>query len=448
MIIKTVMSRKHPGFKPKEPHQHKDLTFPEGFLWGTATSSHQVEGWNEYNDWWEWEHLPGTIADGQMSGRAADHYHKFREDFDIVQKLGNNAHRLSIEWSRINPRKGEFNQKAIDHYIEVLKDLKHRNIKVMLTLHHFTLPIWFADMGGFAKKENVQWFSKFVKEVVPQLREYVDFWITINEPNIYAMMSYMLGLWPPGITNNFKAYKVFSNLALAHREAYEIIHDICSDDNPQVGVAHNVISFETYNKHSFSDWLSVKIVDWVWNHWFIEKTKVYHDFLGLNYYVHKRVKNIGLRNWSDIALEDRGEGRERSDLDWEIFAPGLFDVLVDMNDYGLPIYVTENGISTLNDDQRARYLVSYLKELYHAIQAGVKVKGYFYWSLLDNFEWDKGLTSRFGLVEVDFKTLDRKIRGSGYLYKRICEENGIDHDLLRFIGHSVSSEEMMGKLNY
>jgi len=437
------MARKHPGFEPKKPHLHKDLKFPEGFLWGTSTSAHQVEGWNEYNDWWEWEHQPGTIADGQMSGRAADHYHKFREDFDIIQSMNNNAHRLSIEWSRINPHKGEFNQRVIDHYIEVLQDLKHRKIKTMVTLHHFTIPIWFAEIGGFEKKENVEYFIKFVDHVVPQLKDYVDFWITINEPNIYTMMSYMLGLWPPGKNNNRLAYRVFNNLASAHKLAYESIHNVYPNNVAQVGIAHNVISFYTYDKHSFSDWLSVKIADWIWNHWFMEKTKVYHDFLGVNYYVHKRVKKIGLRNWGDLALEDRGEGRERTDLAWEIFAPGFFDALVDMSDYNLPIYITENGISTLNDHQRARYLISYLKELYHATKSGVDVRGYFYWSLLDNFEWDKGITSRFGLVEVNYKTLERTVRGSGDLYQIICETNSIPHDLLQFIGHKVSPEDVV-----
>lgn len=242
------MPRRHPGFKPKPIHQHLDLHFPKDFLWGTATSAHQVEGWNENNDWWEWEQQPGTIADGQLSGRAADHYHLYKKDFDIVEKLHNNAHRLSVEWSRINPEKDVFNQSEIDHYIDVLKDLKRRNIKTMVTLHHFTIPVWFVKEGGFEKRKNVEYFMKFVKQTVPKLNDYVDFWVTINEPNIYTMMSYMLGMWPPGKTGKWTAYKVFNHLAHAHKEAYEFIHEI--DNEAQVGIAHNVISFETYNQHS------------------------------------------------------------------------------------------------------------------------------------------------------------------------------------------------------
>lgn len=436
------MKHKHPGFIPKKPHQHKSMDFPPGFLWGAATSAHQVEGWNDNNDWWNWEHRAGTIADGQISGRGPDHYHHFREDFDLAEKMHHNSHRLSIEWSRINPQEGEFSEEAVEHYIEVLKDLKARGMKVMLTLHHFTNPIWFAKKGGFEKRNNIYYFTKYVEYIVPKLKAYVDFWVTINEPNVYTMMSYMLGIWPPGKTSNLLAYRVFDHLAITHRLAYEIIHELAGED-VQVGLAHNVTSFYAYNKHALSDWLSVRLADWGWNHYFLEKTKGYHDFLGLNYYVHKRANRIGLKYWATLMRDDAGEGRERTDLDWEIFAPGIFDALVDMSEHQLPIYITENGISTLNDHQRARYIISYLKEVYHAIHSGVDVRGYFHWSLLDNFEWDKGYKSRFGLIEVDFQTLERKIKGSGKIYGQICRDNKISHDLMRFIGHKVSPEDVL-----
>lgn len=440
------MDRKHPGFKPKKPHQHKALKFPKGFLWGAATSSHQVEGWNDNNDWWDWEHMPGTIADGQLSGRGPDHYHEFRKDFDLLEEMHLNSYRMSLEWSRINPEPGVFDEEEIEHYKEVLSDLKSRGIKVMLTLWHFTLPTWFAEKGGFEQRKNISYFLAYVKRCVFEFEPYVDFWNTINEPNIYTMMSYQFGLWPPGIKNNWKAYKVFHNLAITHKKSYDIIHRF-AQKTPEVGIAHNVTSFYVYNRRSITDWLSVNIVDWVWNHWFLEKTKGHHDFLGLNYYVHKRVKGIGLKNWAALAVENQGEGRERSDLEWEIFPPGFFDSLVNMSEHKLPIYVTENGISTLNDHQRARYLISYVKELYHAIKSGVDIRGYFHWSLLDNFEWDKGYKSRFGLVEVDYATLNRTIKGSGKLYGRIAETNQIEHALLRFIGHAISPEDVLKNLS-
>ncbi len=435
----TQQKRHHPGFSPKPEHQHESLHFPHGFLWGAATSAHQVEGWNDNSDWWDWEHRAGTIADGQLSGRAADHYHKFHQDFDTVQELAQNIHRLSIEWSRIEPSMGNFDQEQIDHYIAVLSDLKERGIQTMVTLHHFTNPKWFAKMGGFEKRQNVELFLRYVKRVVLDLQPYVDYWITINEPNVYVLMSYMLGLWPPGKTNKLAGYRVFKHLALAHKRAYHLIHDLIRSTDVRVGYANNVISFAPENHHSLIEWFAVRFMDWIWNHFFIERTKGTHDFLGMNYYVHRRLRRSRLGKISDL-VDGVDEGREQSDLDWEVFPPGLYDALLDMHEYHLPIFITENGISTVNDDRRSRYIVSYLKELYHAIQNGVDVKGYLYWSLLDNFEWDKGFKARFGLVEVDFASLDRRIRTSAYVYKRICKENAIHHDLLRFIGHEAKPQ--------
>lgn len=436
----TKEKRRHPGFSPKPMHHHESMHFPTGFLWGSSTSAHQVEGWNENNDWWEWEHRAGTIADGQLSGRAADHFHLYKKDFDLAEQLAQNVHRLSIEWSRIEPRIGEFDQDAIDHYVSVLTDLKKRGIQTMVTLHHFTNPIWFSKRGGFLKRENVELYLRFVKEIVPKLQHAVDFWITINEPNVYVLMSYVLGLWPPGQTSYWNAWRVMHHLALAHKRAYDMIHDIVRNPDVQVGFANNVISFAPINKHSLFEWASVRFIDWAWNHFFMEKTKGKHDFLGLNYYVHRRIKRSGLDIAKDL-IDSGGEGREQSDLDWEIYPPGLYEILLDMNSYKLPIFITENGIASQNDDRRARYLVSYLKELYHAIQSGVNVRGYLYWSLLDNFEWDKGFKARFGLVEVDFRSLKRRVRPSAYVYKRICNENSIHHDLLRFIGHSAKLQK-------
>lgn len=432
--------RKHPGFSPKPEHHHESMHFPTGFLWGAATSAHQVEGWNDNSDWWEWEHRAGTIADGQLSGRGADHYHKFHEDFDLVQDLAQNMHRLSIEWSRIEPSVGEFDEAQIKHYEQVLTDLKKRGIRTMVTLHHFTNPLWFSKRGGFEKRANIQLYLRYVEKIVPRLQHLVDYWITFNEPNVYVLMSYILGLWPPGTTNKRMAWRVFRHLASAHRQAYHLIHDVIRSGNAQVGYANHVISFAPENHHSFIEWAAVRTMDWLWNHLFIEKTKHTHDFLGVNYYVHKRIRRSHLFNVRDL-VDGQDEGREQSDLDWEIYPPGLYDALMDMNEYKLPVFITENGISSQNDDRRARYIVSYLKELYHAIQSGVDVRGYLYWSLLDNFEWDKGFKARFGLVEVDFEKLSRRIRSSAYVYKRIALENAIHHDLLRFIGHSAKQEK-------
>lgn len=436
---KIPTKRKHPGFSPKPEHRHESMHFPNGFLWGSATSAHQVEGWNDNSDWWEWEHRAGTIADGQLSGRSADHYHRYATDFDIAQDLGQNIHRLSIEWSRIEPSVGQFDTEQIEHYKQVLINLKERGMQTMVTLHHFTNPKWFTKAGGFEKRKNVDLFLRYVKRVVPELQHLVDYWITINEPNVYVLMGYLLGAWPPGKINKRLAWRVYRHMALAHKRAYHMIHDQVRASEVMVGYANHMISFAPENNHSLIEWGAVRFMDWIWNHLFIERTKGTHDFLGMNYYVHRRLRRSRLTNIRDL-VDGVDEGREQSDLDWEIFPPGLHEALLDMHEYKLPIFITENGISTLNDDRRSRYIVSYLKELYHAMQSGVDVRGYLYWSLLDNFEWDKGFKARFGLVEVDFASLERRVRSSAYVYKRICQENAIHHDLLRFIGHEAKPE--------
>lgn len=437
--------RKHPPFKTKKAHTHSPLVFPNNFLWGTATSSHQVEGWNDHNDWWLWEQEPGTIVDGQVSGRAADHYNLYKQDIQIIEKLNQNSYRFSLEWSRIMPEPDVFNEREIKHYISVLEELKKHNIKTMVTLFHFTLPIWFSQMGGFEKKKNIKYFLNYIKTITRRVEHLVDFWITINEPNVYTLMSYGLGLWPPGKTSVLDAYKVFDNLAYAHKEAYEIIRENENFKKIPIGFSGNIGSYYSYDKYSFSQWMTIKMVNYTWNHWFLEKTQYHNDFVGVNYYTHQRIRDIRLRNLAQSFTIIPNEDREMTDMDWEIYPPGIFEALIEMNKHGLPIYVTENGISTINDHRRARYIVSYLKELYHAIKAGVDVRGYFYWSLLDNFEWDKGFLPRFGLVEVDYKTLKRKIRPSAKLYAQICRKNAIDHDLLKFTGHGIGPEEVINE---
>lgn len=208
-------------------HNSEGLRFPEGFLWGAATSAFQVEGDVRNSDWWRWEqtHQPVT----HRSGRAIDQYHRFPEDFDILKELGHNTHRLGLEWSKIEPRPGEFDPKEITHYKEVLKALRERDIKVMLTLHHFSNPGWLADMGGWENPNSATRFENFVKRVVPELGEGVDLWITINEPSVYSTLAYLTANFPPQRKNPFAALKVYWNMARAHQKAYQAIHA----ENPQ-----------------------------------------------------------------------------------------------------------------------------------------------------------------------------------------------------------------------
>lgn len=424
---------------PEVSHEHPVLKFPPGFLWGTSISSHQVEGGNDKNDWWQWEKEPKHIADGSVSGRATDHWNRWQGDFEAAKNMRMNAERLSIEWSRIEPEEGKWDETAIAHYRDQLQYLKSRYFSVMLTLYHFTLPTWVTAQGGWENPKTLRAWRRFVAKIAGEYASLVDFWVTINEPMIYLTQSYVYGVWPPGKKSIWRALRVLGRLCAAHRIAYRTIHSIADQkigNKTSVGIAQNVISFDPYRKHSWGDVTFVKFADWLWNHSFFSFTRGTHDFIGINYYFHYRVAFVP-RDFGHFFFQVRNENREVSDVGWEVFPPGIFSVVQDMAMYGRPIYITENGIASTNDDKRVRFLVAHLKELYHAIQSGVDVRGYFHWSLLDNFEWEKGYGPRFGLIEVNFETMERRPRRSAQVFAEISKENGISHDLLRFLGHKV-----------
>lgn len=422
----------------EEHHEHGILKFPEGFLWGAATSAHQVEGANVNSDWWAWEqkHQPPHLH----SGKACDQYHLYEQDFKLAKQLNHNAHRLSIEWSRIEPIEGQFNKEEIQHYVEVLKCLKSLNITVMLTLWHFTLPAWLADKGGWEHEKTPFYFERFVKKIVPDIGNYVDLWVTLNEPGVYVYEGYVRREWPPAKKSWFGQLRTFFNLVSAHRRVYKYLHSVYPAGKP-VGIANNILSFESFHKHSIKEQVAVWANDLFVNHLFYMFTKNTHDFLGINYYFHIRFKDKEL---VPKAKDITGYIHDVSDLGWEIYPEGIFEVLTDLAD-DIPIYITECGIASTNDDRRNRFLISYLQEVARAIKAGVNVRGFFYWSLLDNFEWHLGFNPKFGLVEVDYKTQKRYIRPSALVYTDIIQNNGIPHALLRFIGHTVQAEEVLEK---
>lgn len=415
---------------PKEKHDHDTLKFPQGFLWGASTSAYQVEGNNIHSDW----------ENFKSAGKACDQYNRFESDFDLIKQLNHNAHRLSIEWSRIEPRNGEFDVHEIGHYIKVLKYLKSLNIKVMLTLWHFTLPSWIADLGGWENSQTVKYFERFVKRITPEISQYVDMWVTINEPGVYIYEGYIKKQWPPCKKSLPGQVKASLNLASAHKKVYKYLHQ--NHPAKPVGIAQNVQSFEPFHKHSFLEQLAVILSDLTTNHLFYFLTRGSHDFLGLNYYFHVRFRD-GKGLLPEVADASK-QSHDISDLGWEIYPEGLYDVLADLSDH-IPIYITECGIASTNDDRRNRFLITYLNEVYRAIQDKINVKGFFYWSLLDNFEWHHGFDPRFGLIAVDYQTQQRHIRPSALVYTDIIQHNGIPHSLLRFIGHTVNAEEVLEK---
>ncbi|MBI4036793.1 glycoside hydrolase family 1 protein [Candidatus Daviesbacteria bacterium] len=424
-----------PDDPPKPKHDHTSLKFPEGFLWGVGISSFQVEGQNFFADWWNAEIKKTPLK--QRSGQAANQYHLYESDFDLAKKLNLNAFRLSLEWSRIEPRPGEFDHHEIEHYRKVLKSLKDRNFKVMLTLWHVTLPQWIAEQGGWENSQTVKYYLRYLERVVPEIKDLVDFWITLNEPDIYVFMVYNAKTWPISRNGVLGQIKTYLNLVSAHKKAYKLLHRL---SNSPVGVAQNMQSYEGYHKHSLREQAAAIISDLVANHLFHFLTRGYHDFLGVNYYFHHRYKVD--KGFLPSMVNVADHLRDVSDMGWEINPEGLFDVLADLENH-LPIYITECGIASTNDDRRTRFLIHYLQEVYRSLHAGVKVKGFFYWSLVDSFEWEYGYNSRFGLIEVDFKTQKRIIRSSAHVYEEIIKRNAIPHDLLKLLGHGIRVEDVL-----
>jgi len=404
------------------------------FFWGAATSSHQVEGGN-YNDWSEWEIKSAKIKvqnaklqkwpefilnppaggpnplqeENYISGKAAEHYRRFHEDFDIAKSLGHNAHRFSIEWSRIEPEQGTFDEEEIKHYRNVVEALRKRGLEPFVSLWHFTLPLWLRKIGGTENKEFPSYFQRYAEKITAALKDKIRFWITLNEPEIYSLNACFRGRWPPQKKSIFSFYKSLRNLAAAHQNAYEAIKTILP--KAEVGAAVNLSYFES-SGGLINDFFK-NAAEGLMNFHFLNSVCPKIDFIGLNYYFHNRI------DWGF----NKNANKWLSDMEWEIYPEGIYHVLTSLKKYKLPIYITENGVADSRDILRQKFIQEHIIWIKKAIKEGINVRGYFYWSLLDNFEWDKGFWPRFGLVEVNYKTLKRKIRPSALAYKKIIEGN-------------------------
>jgi beta-glucosidase len=378
------------------------LKFPKGFLWGSATSAYQVEGGIENSDW----------SKVYPAGKACDHYNLYEQDFDLLKRLNQNAYRFSIEWSRIEPEEGKFNREEIEHYQKFLSALKSRDIKTMVTLHHFTSPSWLVKMGSWENPKVVFYFSRFAERMLNEYHDLVDFWVTINEPLVYSSVIYLEGRWPP-IKKNFISFlEVIRNQILAHKTVYQLFHKLVK--NIEIGNVENYCFFEPFDKRSILDKFSAKAARYLWNNFYLNRIKNYLDFIGANYYRHQKIR-FPLQKIEDQIFV--------SDINWEIYPKGILFVLKDLKKYNLPIFVTENGLADVRDKYRKNFIKDHLFYIHKALEEGVDVRGYFHWSLMDNFEWDSGFDPRFGLLEIDYKTLERKIRPSANFYAEICKNN-------------------------
>lgn len=405
--------------------------FPQNFFWGAATSAHQVEGFNIHNDWWEWER---KVPLKETSGAACRHYELYKEDFDLALQLGHNAHRLSIEWSRIEPKKNCYSSSEISHYKDVIRALRERGIEPVVTLHHFTNPLWFSELGGWLNRNSWEYFSRYVEKIVSALCEDVRFWITINEPMVYVYHAYLAGFWPPNEKSFRKAAIVTRNLIISHEKAYRQIHGIYRKNNishsPLVSIAKNMQAFLGCTP-GLKNILAVYLRNKYFNYKFIDELVKRNvlDFIGVNYYSRSLVDIKGW-NWKDFLLQicsDKDHcSLKKNSLGWEIYPQGLSDLLLGLKKYKLGVFILENGICTSDDALRWEFIHRHLTSISTALKSGVNVMGYLYWSLLDNYEWDKGFGPRFGLIEVDYSNFKRTVRESARKYSHICKTGFLD----------------------
>ncbi len=420
------------------------MSFPKDFLWGVATAAHQVEGYHTNNQWYLWESTVDAtgnpmIARGQLSGMACDHWRRYPQDIRLMQDLGVKSYRFSVEWSRIEPQEGVFDTLAIRHYQDVCDSLIMAGMVPMVTLHHFTNPIWFEKKGAFEKKENITDFVRFTEVVFSALKDRVNLWCTINEPAVYVVGGYFQGDMPPGKKDPKLAAVVLRNILEAHVQAYWKIKGLPGGQQAKVGVVKNLTQSDPYRKWNLGDWVFSNLLDGVFNGTTLNflKTGEYRfnmpgmarlsednpkaigsmDFIGLNYYSHYNFKfSFNL----DKAFKARLLPDEvKTDMDYASYPEGFYRAIKTVSQFGVPVYITENGIADQKDDRRAQFINRYLYVVSKAISEGDDIRGYYYWTLMDNFEWSLGYDMKFGLYANDRVIQWRTLRKGAKMYQDI-----------------------------
>ncbi|MEZ0374192.1 MAG: glycoside hydrolase family 1 protein [Candidatus Sericytochromatia bacterium] len=433
MTASVLLAACVPTVNQPETAQLSSFQFPKDFQWGTSTSAYQVEG-GISNDW---------SQAGLDAGQAVNHWERYEEDFAQAEKMHTNTYRFSVEWSRIEPRKGQWDMAAVAHYRKMIQAMKKHGLKPMLTLFHFTSPVWFMEQGGWTRADNIQDYLNFVRFIVGELKADVDVWLTLNEPLVYAFKSYDAGEWPPMLKDRKLTMEVIKNLAIGHGKAYRLIHEL--QPRAEVSFAHNITLLQANWVISPLDHLVTSVSSSIFNEAFwnaIEagqldlsppgtaplkipysaELKGSLDFIGVNYYTRYQVDASG-------KLSTRA-GADVSDQNWEIYPDGILEALRLADKHAkqlqIPIVITENGLDDASDEKRSRFILSHLYRVWQAIREGIPVRGYMHWSLIDNYEWADGWKPKFGLM-----TTERKWRPAAGVYADIARANGFSLELYR-----------------
>jgi beta-glucosidase len=385
--------------------------FPDGFVWGTATAAHQIEGGNWNNDWWAWEHNPES-GTAEPSGDACDSFHRWPEDHAIVEELGLGSYRFSIEWSRVEPEQGEWSIAGLDHYKRRCEDLRARGITPVVTYHHFTTPRWVARHGGWELPDTADWFARYCERVTRHLGDLVGMACTINEPNMPATHGYLTGTFPPGRRDAALRRAVNDVYCDAHRKAFDAIKSVRSDLDVGLTLAmqspHPVDGGEERAARIMRNLEDV----------FLE-CATGDDYIGVQTYSRLRIGPDGV-----LGPE---EGWRTTLMGYEFYPESLEETIRrawSMTDR-TPIVVTENGIGTDRDEERIEYVERALEGVLRCLADGIEVRGYTYWSLLDNFEWALGYGPTFGLVAVDRETFVRTPKPSAHWYGQVAKANAL-----------------------
>ena len=416
-----------------------EFSIPGGLLMGVSTASMQVEGGQVNANWNDW-YTRGHIKDGTDPASGNDHWERWQEDTELMAAMGLQLYRFSIEWARLMPEEGRVDEAAVDRYRQELLLLKEKNIRPLMTLHHFSNPMWFEEKGAFEKLENLRYYLELVELAVDRFGDLVSDYITINEPNVYATNSYFFGQWPPGKTSLGATLSVMENLAYCHIKAYMLIHEkrrAMGYTDTMVGCANHLRVFAPKTPSNLWHRLCAGLTGWLFQDALTEAMTLgrfplplrnrrklpkgeYTDFIGLNYYTRSTVSGIG---------DGVRENSPRNDLDWEIYPQGVTECAQRL--YRVlprPIWVTENGTCDNDDRFRCRYLYEHLKAL---SLSALPFQRYYHWCFCDNFEWVEGNSAKFGLVSVDPVTRQRRIKKSGHFYSSVIREKGVSQALYK-----------------